>query len=379
MIEEQFRKGIYRHYKGNYYELLDVATHSETLEPMVVYRALYGERGVWVRPARMWNEFVRGADGKRVIRFAYVEEEDRTGIKVFSESDLARLLPERDANVNKGDFGYVALVGGSLQYSGAIRLSGLANAAMRSGAGVATLAVPASIANIDASAVTVSTVFPLRDTDGSLQFEAAQFAQLMARYKVIAFGMGLGNTPETAKALDFLLKNYESILIVDADGLNAMAGLDREAVKAAKPKLVLTPHVKEFSRLSGESVSEITIHPMSSARTLARQLGAVVVLKGSDSFITDGNEIYINSRGTPGMATAGSGDVLAGILSAVAAIHPDDLLFAAAGACYINGAAGELAAEKLGTVSMLATDTAACIPDVLRQDGPEESTVPADE
>ena len=280
-------------------------------------------------------------------------------------ADVKALFPERSGECNKADFGYVALVGGSLEYSGAIRLAGLANAAARSGAGVVSVAVPRGIAKIVAGAVLECTVFSLSDSDGELVFNEEEFAKLCRRYRTIAFGMGIGNTDETLKALEYLLKNYSGVLIVDADGLNAMSKLDAGTIKESGAKLVLTPHLKEFSRLSGYCIEEIKKNPSGLAKKLAKSLGAIVLLKGAESFITDGEAVYINRRGCAGMATAGSGDVLSGILAAVCASNEARLLLAAAGGAWINGAAGELAQQKNGAVSMLAGDTAACIKDVI--------------
>lgn len=361
----EFKKGIYKHYKGNYYELIGVGKHSETLEEVVIYKALYGEHGLWARPASMWNEMVE-VDGKFVPRFQFIED-GRPLNGVFREEDLELLFPSRKRNSHKGDYGYVAIIGGSLEYSGAVRLAALAHAALRSGAGVATVAVPRSIAPIVANQVLDATVFPLNDRNGEFVYNQGQFLQLIDRYDVIAFGMGMGNTPETREALKYLLKYFRGTLIVDADGINAMAELDRMSILTSRPNLVLTPHVKEFSRLSGKSIIDIEMNPIPVVEELAIKLDAVIVLKGADSYITDGHAIYVNSTGSPGMATGGSGDVLSGIMAATCAVRPDDLLIAAAGACYINGKAGELAAEEIGETSMLASDTAAHIRYVLKK------------
>ena len=291
--------------------------------------------------------------------------ENNNKYRELEAADVKTLFPERSGECNKADFGYVALVGGSLEYSGAIRLAGLANAAARSGAGVVSAAVPREIARIVAGAVLECTVFPLSDSDGELVFNEEEFAKLCRRYKTIAFGMGIGNTDETLKALEYLLENYSGVLIVDADGLNAMSKLDAGIIKESGAKLVLTPHLKEFSRLSGCSIEEIKKNPSGLAKELAKSLGAIVLLKGAESYITDGEAVYINRRGCAGMATAGSGDVLSGILAAVCASNEARLLLAAAGGAWINGAAGELAQQKNGAVSMLAGDTAACIKDVI--------------
>lgn len=290
----------------------------------------------------------------------------------ITEDEIRSLFPKRPDKCNKGDFGYVALIGGSIEYSGAIRLAAMANAAMRSGAGVAGIAAPKSICPVIAGSILEPILIPLSERDGRLAFKEDEFESICRRYACIAFGMGITNTAETENAVEYLLKNYDKPLIIDADGLNAMSKLDRDVIKSTKAKLVLTPHVKEFSRLSGLSVEEIKDNPEQAAESLADELGAVVLLKGSNTFVTEPSpkdmeierRTYLIDRGCPGMATAGSGDVLSGILSAIAP-NTDDLTLATAAGAYINGAAGELAQNKRSDVSMTASDTASCIAEVI--------------
>jgi len=305
---------------------------------------------------------------------------DNTNERYINEEDIRSLFPERPSESNKGDFGYVALVGGSLEYSGAIRLAALANAAMRSGAGVASIAAPRSICPVIANSILEATLYPLSDENGELRFAEAEFEKLCRRYKCIAFGMGIGNSEETAKAVEYLLKNYDKTLIIDADGLNAMSTLDRSVIRNTKARLLLTPHAKEFSRLAGAPVEDIKAAPLLSAKALANELKAVVLLKGSTTVVAgpstddpryaasqpaDGSaEVLLCSRGCPGMATAGSGDVLSGILSAICA-NAEDLVLAGAAGAYINGAAGELAQSRRSAVTMTASDTAACVAETI--------------
>lgn len=282
-------------------------------------------------------------------------------MRLLSAEDLKPVLKERPKDCNKGDFGYIALVGGSLMYSGAITLAAMSNAAMRAGAGVATIAAPASICPLIIPKILESTIFPLSEDNGFIKFEKSEFDKLISRYRVIAFGMGVGNNDETRKALTCLLENYKGILIIDADGLNALSALGPEAARKSCAKLVLTPHVKEFSRLTGLSTTEIEGDRERVAKDAAKKYGAVILLKGSSTLVTDGSEGYIINRGCPGMATAGSGDVLSGICAAACSCCPEDLLLAAAAAAYINGLAGELAQDEHGAISMIASDTASCV------------------
>ncbi len=286
--------------------------------------------------------------------------------KTVSTEDLGPVFRERPKECNKGDFGYVALAGGSLMYSGAIRLAAMANAAMRAGAGVATVAAPASICPLIVPQILESTLFPLPDRDGFIVFDPDALAPLARRYDVIAFGMGVGNTEETKKCLAWLLENYRGILVIDADGLNALSSLGIRAAAEGRPRLVLTPHLKEFSRLSGLSAEEILKDRTGAAKALAAECGGVVLLKGSETVITDGRRTFINTTGCPGMATAGSGDVLSGIMAACCAACPEDLVLAASAAAYVNGLAGELAEKDHGAISMTASDTAAKVEEAVK-------------
>ncbi|MBP3895711.1 MAG: NAD(P)H-hydrate dehydratase [Mogibacterium sp.] len=290
----------------------------------------------------------------------------------ITENDVRRLLPDRPEDCQKGDFGYVALIGGSVEYSGAIRLAAMANVAMRSGAGVASVAAPESICPVIAGQILEATLIPLSETDGHLKFKDEELAKICRRYDVIAFGMGAGLSDETVKTVEYLLKTYDKTLIIDADGLNAMSKLDREIIRNSPARLVLTPHLKEFSRLSGMSIDEIREDPGLAAMNLAYELNANVLLKGSTTYVAgpdeavDGRRVFTVDRGCPGMATAGSGDVLSGILSAIC-VNADELALAAAAGAYINGLAGETAERKRSDITMLSSDTAMCIAEAIEQ------------
>ena len=284
----------------------------------------------------------------------------------ITEEQVASLFPERPADCHKGSFGYVALVGGSIEYSGAIRLAAMANSAMRSGAGVATVAAPRSICPVIAPQIMEATLYPLSDENGELRFTESEFKGLCSRYDCITIGMGIGNSPETKEAIEYLLTHYDKKLIVDADGLNAMSELDHEIIRNSEAKLVLTPHLKEFSRLSGMPLPAAKADPEGAAKYLSEELDAVVLLKGSTTVVAGNGCVLKTDRGCAGMATAGSGDVLSGILSALCA-NTDDLVLAAAAGAYINGAAGELAQERRSDVTMTSADTAEHVAEVIEE------------
>lgn len=285
--------------------------------------------------------------------------------KLLEHDDFTALFKKRNNFSNKGSFGYIALIGGSKEYSGAIRLAYMANAAMRSGAGVVKIALPNSICHDVIPHILESTLYPLSDNDGKIKFVTEEIAKLINGVKTIAFGMGVGVTEETLKTLEFILENFKGSLIIDADGLTLLSKLDREKITKTDCKLILTPHLKEFSRLTGDSISEIQTAPVLKAETFAKQTDCVLLLKGPTSIITDGDNTYLVDAGCAGMATAGSGDVLSGIIAAVCA-YSNDLPLAVAASAYVNGKAGEEAQNKYGSISMIARDTVEFIPSIIK-------------
>ncbi len=299
--------------------------------------------------------------------------------RLLEAGDISPVFAPRKNFSNKSTYGYVALVGGSAKYGGAIRLAHMANAAMRSGAGVATAAVPAGIAPTVSQSVLESTVLPLSDYGGEFRFVEEEIRVLADKYRVIAFGMGAGLGDGAREILKYLLSYYKGTLIVDADGLTLLAAIGTEAARRAECNIVLTPHCGELSRLIGRSSDEILNNPVECVRefasTMVRTDGSeravVVLLKGAATVVSDGVQAYIVDAGCAGMATAGSGDVLSGVLAAVCANFGRtesrcSLAHTVAAAAYICGKAGEAAERKVGSVSMIASDTVAEISGVVK-------------
>ena len=290
---------------------------------------------------------------------------------LLEAADVAACFPPRRHFSNKGTYGTVALIGGSLPYPGAIRLAEMANAAMRSGAGIVRCAVPGTLWASLMPLVLESTLFPLTDRDGQMIFDPEEWQQLIRNVRVAAFGMGIGQSASVREALAFLLSRMSGTLIIDADGLNVLASLlseSPEALRQASCRVVLTPHPGEFSRLCGLPIPEVQAKSIPLAKSFAARHGVIVLLKGPTTLVTDGDETLLVDRGCPGMATGGSGDVLSGILSAVCATGAPLLQAVAAGA-WINGAAGETAQRSVGAISMTAGDTVRALPEVLRSLG----------
>ena len=282
---------------------------------------------------------------------------------LLEAEDFKGVFSPRKNLSNKGDFGYVALVGGSAKYSGAVKLSNLALSALRSGAGVVKLGVPEEISHSVMPYILESTLFPLSSKNGNILFNEAEISELTGNTKAVAIGMGIGVSEEIKAVITYLLKSYTGVLIIDADGLNTISesGI---SIKNCAPKLVLTPHLKEFSRLTDLSISEISENPVECAKNFAKENGCIILLKGPCSVITDGERVYLTDKGCAGMATAGSGDVLSGITAGLCGFEKDTLLAVACSA-YINGLSGEIAETKTNSFSMTAGDTVSAIPEAI--------------
>lgn len=292
-----------------------------------------------------------------------IDPVDKT-YSLIQSNDIKDIFKPRKNFSNKGSFGYVALIGGSKKYPGAIQLAEMANAAMRSGSGVVKIAAPNVIYPVIASKVLESTLYPLSDNGEEVIFDEKEISGLISNVKTVAFGMGIGTSDEAMKILEFLLSCFSGKLIVDADGLTLLSKISKEKIMNAACTLILTPHIKEFSRLTGKDVEDLLNEPVAVAEDYAKQNHVVLLMKGPTTIITDGDDTYFVDTGCAGMATAGSGDVLSGILSAVLA-YSFDVLLGTAAAAYINGKAGELAHESMGSVSMVASDTVACVQSVV--------------
>jgi hydroxyethylthiazole kinase-like uncharacterized protein yjeF len=280
------------------------------------------------------------------------------------------LLPRRGARSTKFSSGQVAIAGGSRGLTGAVRMTSLA--AIRAGAGYATVAVPADLEMVFELAQPEVMSVGCPGGDGCL-VPASEKAALRVFERAAAgvLGPGLGRDPGTFELARDLAAKVEAPLVIDADGLNAFAGRLGELASRRAPT-VLTPHAGELGRLLERDSSEIDAHRLASAKEAARAANAILLLKGDDTIVTDGGRIAVNALAAPALATAGSGDVLSGMTAAFLArgLEP----FAAACAAVVAHArAGQEAARRLGAVeSVIATDVIAAIPPALRLDASVE-------
>lgn len=272
-------------------------------------------------------------------------------------SDVRDLFRERDRDCHKGMFGIVGIMGGSLEYSGSIKLSNMSASAMRGGAGVVRVIVPESILNSIMPYVLEETVFSLScDDKGKIKFVRDEIDNALDRLDVICVGMGWGRSLEYKDVLEYIINNFKGPIVIDADGLNTLADMDRDVLLKCRNKIILTPHVKEMERLTGISCEEIKNNSIEVAREFAKRYNVIVLLKGSTTIVTDGELVYLSKSGCSGMATAGSGDVLSGIIVGMLGYQEASLL-TVAGASYLAGIAGNLACEQETDIAMIASDT----------------------
>jgi NAD(P)H-hydrate epimerase len=263
-------------------------------------------------------------------------------------------VPQRGPSDNKYTAGSVLVVGGSLGKTGAPCLT--AEAALRAGAGIVTVCAPASLNLVFEQRLLEVMTRPCTDEDGVMTMDAADaILEAAGKATAVAIGPGIGRTDAVRALVGYLLDRLDKPVVLDADGLWALAGhLDWVFTRDAPT--VLTPHAGELARLLGRDSSAISARRLNAAQTGADDVGAVVLLKGADTLVAaPGRGVLVCDLGNPGLATAGTGDVLTGIVGAFLAKGMDGRTGAAAAAA-AGGEAARLAAERHGTAGMIASD-----------------------
>jgi NAD(P)H-hydrate epimerase len=274
--------------------------------------------------------------------------------------DLPR-LPKRRPDAHKGDFGHVFLLAGSRGMIGAGCLA--AWGALRGGAGLVTLGCPESLYPIFAAKLTEPMGLPLPETaSGGLSSRGLdQIVEFAYKCQVIAVGPGLGRDPETTELVRLLAARLDHVLVLDADALAAFSGCAERFAERKGPTLI-TPHPGEMGALLGRNAAEVQERREDTAVEFARRFQVfAVLLKGANTVVTDGDRVYLNPTGNPGMATGGCGDVLTGLAAALVAQRVDHFEAGCLSA-YLHGLAGDLAARKYGQVAMTAGDLVSCLP-----------------
>ncbi len=282
----------------------------------------------------------------------------------YIENDFVRtLLPKRYADSNKATYGKVLNIAGSKFFQGAAILSSLS--ALKVGAGYVTLACPDCILNNIASYTPDLVFLPLRSFNNeSIASDNALFLKdIKDSYSVISLGCGLSTNSSTVEFVDKFLKNINVPIVIDADGLNAIALLELNNLPA---KSLITPHPKEISRLLNMNVDDIVNNREWAAKEASKKFGCITLLKGHNTIITDGHIVYVNQTGNSGLAKAGTGDVLTGIITGFAAQNLS-LLNAAILGSYVHGACADYAVNDLTEYGILASDLLKYVPKVIKQ------------
>jgi len=319
------------------------------------------------RPAHVLGVLTRGPVAVAPIGSPDEAIVSSLNLAVTTPRDFACLLAPRPMDSNKGMYGHVLVVGGSVGKSGAAAMAGMA--ALRAGAGLSTVAVPGSVLPSVASFAAELMTEPLPETKaGGIDTAAVdRVLELASSMTVVALGPGIGRQPETFEFVHELVKRVQCPTVIDADGLNAFQD-KTELLDGSKRQLVLTPHPGEMSRLAGLSTKAVQADRLNVARNFAQDHHLVLVLKGNNTIIAlpDG-QAWVNPTGNPGMATGGIGDILTGMTAGLIGQMPDDVARATIAAVYLHGLAGDVAAESMGEHSLTATDLLTGLPEAFRR------------
>lgn len=270
---------------------------------------------------------------------------------------IKKILPRRESNSNKGSFGKLLMITGSRKYRGAAHLS--AEAALRGGVGLVTFAGPVELASELSQKYPEIIYKAISGVNELSDSEEEELCELSEKHTATLIGSGSDNTEGLLRLTLKLLDTEGGTLILDADAINALSDageIGRQAIKNAKRTVIVTPHPLEFSRLTGDEVANVQLHRLQKAEDFAKESGAIVVLKGASTIITDGQTVYINASGSSALAKAGSGDVLAGVIGAMCAQKSISDILAATISVYIHGAAGDSLAKKFSSYGVTPSD-----------------------
>lgn len=298
-------------------------------------------------------------DGDYCIATALLDD---SPAPVRNDSEI--LLKRRKADSHKGDYGGVSLIGGSTGMSGSCYLSSMA--ALRTGSGLSYSVVPETISEILQIKSTETIILPIET--GKEDFGEKWTGEVLDKIKkmdAVGIGPGLGSGTALYRFVKDILENISVPTVVDADGLNAISK-DTSFLKNLQQDIIITPHPLEMARLSRTTVADIEENRIEKAEEFARKHNITVLLKGHRTIITNGEELFLNETGNPGMATAGSGDVLTGIILSLLGQGYSSMDAGRIGA-YIHGSAGDLAKEELGERGMIASDIIKKLPYVLKE------------
>ena len=277
----------------------------------------------------------------------------------YSRIKMKKLLPRREKDCHKGSVGKILLLCGSEGFTGAAALAAMG--ALRSGIGLVYLGVPRSIYAIEAVKLNEAVVFPLAEQNGMLSSDSLEkIHSMLDKVDAVLIGPGIGISNETENVVLDVLSSYNGPVVLDADGITLMQQ-HKDILRDRAGRTILTPHEGEFCRFTDENIN----NRQEAASKLAKELNAIVVLKGYRTVVTDGSNVYVNSTGNPGMAVGGCGDVLAGVI--VSLLGQGMSAFeASVFGTWVHGAAGDICAKKIGQYGMLPTDMIDVLPRLMK-------------
>jgi hydroxyethylthiazole kinase-like uncharacterized protein yjeF len=288
-------------------------------------------------------------------------------LNVITARDVGPLIGPRPAESNKGNYGHVLIVGGSLGKAGAAAMAGIS--ALRAGAGLSTVATAKSAFGTVAGFHPVLMTEPLPETDsGTISSSALdRIAELAKGKTVLAIGPGISRDPQTADLVRALVAQLQLPMVVDADGLNAFEGRTNELTGNGRT-LVITPHPGEMACLMGCTIADVQKDRLGVARQFAREHELIVVLKGHRTLaVQPDGEAWVNTTGNPGMATGGTGDILTGMVAGMIAQHSKNPFAGVLAAVHLHGLAGDVMREAVGEHSLVATDLLKGLPEAFRR------------
>jgi ADP-dependent NAD(P)H-hydrate dehydratase / NAD(P)H-hydrate epimerase len=328
------------------------------------------------RPAHVFGKLTNGPTIIAPIGSPEQAIQSSLKLNLITPNDVASFFAPRPRDSNKGMYGHVLVIGGSLGKAGAGAMAGFS--ALRTGAGLVTVATAKSVLATVAGFHPELMTEPLAETtQGTIALAAEGAIEQLAEKKTVqAIGPGISRNEETAEVVRRIVGEARTAVVLDADGLNAFEGKaealnrkDREGrAKDKKGTLVLTPHPGEMSRLTGMSTAAIQRDRVNVARNFAQEHGLILVLKGDRTIVAgpDG-EAWVNPTGNPGMATGGTGDILTGIVAGLLAQFPKRPFEAVIAAVYLHGLAGDVACESTGEQALVATDLIKALPTAVRR------------
>jgi NAD(P)H-hydrate epimerase len=319
------------------------------------------------RPAHVFGALSSGSTAVADIGSPREAILSQLKLNVITARDLMPMVAPRPAESNKGSYGHVLVVGGSLGKAGAAAMAGMA--ALRVGAGLSTVATAKSALGTVAGFHPELMTEPLAETKaGTIATNARnRVVALIEGKRAVAIGPGISRDPQTAELIQSLVAVLEVPVVLDADGLNAFEGRSDELSGKGRT-LVITPHPGEMARLAGSTVAEVQKDRLGVARKFACEHELIVVLKGHRTLVVQPNgEAWVNTTGNPGMATGGTGDILTGMVAGMIAQHPKEAFTAVLAAVYLHGLAGDVMRDRVGEHSLVATDLLQGLPEAFQR------------